>query len=232
MRKRGPAQLPRADRFRARTREGPPPPHRPELGPCLLWTGTQLNRRGGYGTFYDDDQKLKRAHRVAWEIATGAELTPEQHVMHRCDVPPCVRFDHLRLGDQAENMADMTAKGRGVQPAVRGTAQYLAKLNDDIVFDARRRYAAGEEVRDIVRGYPHATALKAAIYGQSWRHVPMPTYDNRERKKGQKSPRCPQGHDFTPENTGHATDKQGYRIRYCKQCNRDRAARNTRKRSD
>lgn len=229
MGKRGPAQPPRGERFRARTKEGPPPPHQPELGPCLLWTGTKLKRRGGYGTFYDDDQKLKRAHRVAWEIETGIELDPGRHVLHRCDVPPCVRFEHLRLGDQAANMADMTAKGRRVQNVARGMEQYRAQLDDKIVLDARRRYAAGEEVRDIVRGYPHAKALKTAIYGQSWQHVPMPSYDNRERKKGEKSPRCPQGHDFTPGNTAYTTDKQGYRGRYCKQCNRDRAARNARR---
>lgn len=209
---------------------GPPPAHCPELGPCLLWTGTKLKRRGGYGTFYDDDQRLRRAHRVAWEIETGESLTPEQHVLHRCDTPPCVRFEHLKLGDQPSNMADMTAKGRGVQHIARGAAQYRAQLDDAIVLDARQRYAGGEEVRDIVRGCPYPKALKSAIYGQSWQHVPMPSYEHRERKKGEKAPHCPQGHDFTPENTAYVTDKDGYKIRYCKQCNRDRARQNARKR--
>jgi hypothetical protein len=226
MGKRGPAQLPRAERFRARTAEGPAPAHRPELGTCLLWTGTTFEERGGYGSFYDDDQRLRRAHRVAWEIETGETLAPDQHVLHWCDVPPCVRFKHLYLGDQAANMDDMREKGRGFYlPPERGIARYNAQLTDTIVLDARRRYAAGEEVREIVAGSPYRNALKSAIYGQSWKHVEMPSYEHRERKRGEKAPQCPEGHAFTTENTAFVIDKDGYRNRYCKQCNRDRARR-------
>lgn len=232
MGKRGPQQLPRAERFRSKTQDGPPPAHRPDLGPCLLWTGGKFKRRGGYGAFYDDDGKLRRAHRIAWEIETETSLTPDQHVLHRCDTPACVRFTHLQLGDQAANMADMTSKGRGVTTVHRGGAQYRAILTDEIVLDARRRFAAGEEVRDIVQGCPSAAALKMAIYGQTWKHVDMPSYEGRERPVGESAPRCPKGHDFTPGNTAHVTDKMGYKIRYCKQCNRDRARANAQRKRD
>jgi hypothetical protein len=120
-------------------------------------------------------------------------------------------------------MADMDAKGRRTTGAQRGEEQYRAKLTDEIVLEARRRYAAGEEIRDIARGCATPSGLKAAIYGVSWQHLPMPSYTDRERPKGAKSGTCPQGHEFTEENTGFTTDKQGYRNRYCKQCNRDKA---------
>lgn len=167
---------------------------------------------------------------MAWEIAHNVTLTPDQHVLHKCDNTRCVNVEHLSLGDQAANMADMDSKGRRVHNTTRGTDQYLAVLSDAVVLEARQRFAAGEEVRDIVAGSPHAGALKEAIYGKSWKHVPMPSYASRERLIGQKATRCPSGHDFTADNTAYVTGKDGYRTRYCKECNRARARENARKR--
>jgi hypothetical protein len=35
-------------------------------------------------------------------------------VLHRCDNPPCFNPEHLFLGTQVDNLADMRAKGRNV----------------------------------------------------------------------------------------------------------------------
>jgi hypothetical protein len=34
-------------------------------------------------------------------------------ILHRCDNPQCCNPEHLFVGTQAENMADMRRKGRG-----------------------------------------------------------------------------------------------------------------------
>jgi hypothetical protein len=77
-----------------------------------LWTGTVNQYRGGYGNFAISRSKNRRAHRVAWELTYGVDLTPDVVIMHTCDTPACVRPDHLRAGTQADNLADMRDKGR------------------------------------------------------------------------------------------------------------------------
>lgn len=85
-------------------KNGPVPPHRPELGPCWLWTGAR--DRGGYGQFSG------RAHRWSWLIHHGYRPGHGLFVCHHCDNPPCVRPDHLFLGTASDNARDMVAKGR------------------------------------------------------------------------------------------------------------------------
>lgn len=76
---------------------------------CWLWTG--LADQHGYGRIHFEG-RVTRAHRVSWMIHEGP-IPEGQKVLHRCDTPACVRPDHLFLGTQADNMADMNAKGRG-----------------------------------------------------------------------------------------------------------------------
>ena len=80
------------------------------LGPCMEWTGSRT--KAGYGQLSCKavSKRPMLAHRVTWEIETGQE--PARHVLHRCDNPACVRFDHLFEGDQQANNADRDAKGR------------------------------------------------------------------------------------------------------------------------
>jgi hypothetical protein len=75
------------------------------LTPCIEWTGVRFAR--GYGR----TSLGEYAHRLAWEAEHGP-IPAGMVVRHRCDNPPCVNVDHLQLGTQAENLADMVARGR------------------------------------------------------------------------------------------------------------------------
>lgn len=76
---------------------------------CWLWTSS-LGRKG-YG-LVQDGRKPRSAHRRAYIYSHGP-IPDGLFVLHRCDVPCCINPHHLFLGTQADNMADMRAKGRG-----------------------------------------------------------------------------------------------------------------------
>src|SRR5690242_4659859 len=82
-------------------------------GLCWQWTGAAFqNDRGtdGYGRLTVQGL-VYRAHRVAYMLAYG-ENPGHQMVLHSCDNPPCVRPEHLSLGDAQKNRRDTMARGR------------------------------------------------------------------------------------------------------------------------
>ncbi len=103
---------PIVERFWAKVnRDGPLPPHRPELGPCWLWTAAR--HPDGYGSF-GFNGRPRGAHIFAY-IQENGELTDEAPcVLHACDGGEigCVRPSHLFAGTIADNNRDMAEKGR------------------------------------------------------------------------------------------------------------------------
>lgn len=75
---------------------------------CWLWTGWKQN--AGYGETSLGGRKIT-VHRVSYMLAYGP-IPKGKLVMHTCDVPLCVRPEHLRLGTDADNTADKLAKDR------------------------------------------------------------------------------------------------------------------------
>jgi hypothetical protein len=106
-------------------------------GDCWTWQGRRL--RDGYGALTLHGQHWL-AHRFSWQLHYGP-IPDGQWVLHHCDVPPCLRPEHLFLGTQPENVRDMDAKGR--RRSARGELSPAAKLTRVQVRDIRCRYAEG-----------------------------------------------------------------------------------------
>lgn len=76
---------------------------------CWLWQGYRTPF--GHGQCADDDGRIRYAHRLSYAMTYG-EVPDDLVVRHRCDVPACVRPDHLELGTFADNTRDMIERGR------------------------------------------------------------------------------------------------------------------------
>lgn len=76
------------------------------------WIG---GRHNGYGQIVYRGQNLG-THRVSWLLAYGP-IPPGTWVLHKCDNRPCVRPDHLFLGDIVANTRDRDAKQRQARGA-------------------------------------------------------------------------------------------------------------------
>ncbi len=85
---------------------------------CWIWKGGKNEK--GYGTFFVQSYKAcVKAHRFSYEILIG-KIPSGMCVLHRCDTPSCVNPDHLFIGTQQDNLADMRAKGRARQGHLYG----------------------------------------------------------------------------------------------------------------
>lgn len=131
---------------------------------CWLWTGGLA--QDGYGAFWYDG-RTGLAHRYAHERFIGP--IPDGHVVcHKCDVPLCVRPDHLFSGTPTANVADRDSKGR----MARGESSPLSKFSEDDITEIRRRHEAGESNRrlaDVFGTTP--TNIRFIVTRRTWKHV-------------------------------------------------------------
>lgn len=143
---------------------------------CWEWQGARTIMHYGYLSTGRRNRTIG-AHRVSWTLTHGA-IPDGMCVLHRCDNPPCVRPSHLFLGSQADNVADMVAKGR--QHYGENTGGVV--LTDGQVGDILKEYATrARSVLSLAEQYGVEEAtLRAIVNGQTWTHVEGPRLSRSE----------------------------------------------------
>jgi hypothetical protein len=102
-------------------------------GGCWIWMGNRNpNNYGQFSVGPRGNFRRTGAHRFAWEFTYGS-IPDGLGICHRCDNPPCVRPDHLFLGDQLVNMQDAKAKGRISPPPLRYGDDHWTRARPDLL---------------------------------------------------------------------------------------------------
>ena len=131
---------------------------------CWEWTAHCLPN--GYGSFRYQG-RTRYAHRIsAYRAGLITGLSDKRHVLHACDNPKCVNPDHLFVGSAADNMADMTTKGR----RANGTAMPHSKLTEEDIPLIRADTRTHQTIADV---FNVSRRLIGDIKnGKRWSHVP------------------------------------------------------------
>lgn len=135
-------------------------------GGCLLFTGCKDSC--GYGRIWRNG-KLVRIHREVWKREHG-RIPMGKVVMHVCDRPNCIEPEHMRIGLQRENIADMDSKGR--RRTILGSQRSTAKLHERDIPTIRALLKRGDTCKSIADIYGVTEGLIRHIKkGRNWSHV-------------------------------------------------------------
>ena len=134
---------------------------------CWLWTGKTMGGRGDmkYG-YFTDGRWTYYTHRFAYSVGRGP-IPNRAIVMHACDEPLCCNPQHLKLGTQKDNVADMMAKGRGHKAS--GEEHGMSRLTKEQVLEI---YADKRPQKQIAAAYGVGlTCVSNIKTGFTWGHL-------------------------------------------------------------
>lgn len=121
------------ERFWAKVEIGDVPEHRPELGPCWLWTAAA--DADGYGHWHFEGRN-QAAHRVAYRLLIGP--IPAGLVLdHLCRVTSCVRPAHTEpVTHRLNHLRGVVTRTR--RPREADEDSWLTVLREQGEVDRRR----------------------------------------------------------------------------------------------
>lgn len=129
---------------------------------CWIWTGSLGS--SGYGKIRMPNRTDRMTHRFAYETFVGP-IPNGMQVLHRCDVKPCCNPDHLFLGTQTQNIADMYSKGRGLE----GAKHPGAKLTAEAV--AAIRSSAKSQMQLATQHGVSRALIRHVLSGAQWKRI-------------------------------------------------------------
>ena len=146
---------------------------------CWNWTGPPTS--WGYGMIsgeiggkrYGPKGARMLAHRVSWIIHYGdipeGEGAHGTIVMHTCDNRLCVNPAHLRLGTQAENVADMHAKGRRKYEGLPSGVKHHHAAIKDVESIALIRSSSSRQTGELAKKFNvHRSTIRRIRKNDSW----------------------------------------------------------------
>lgn len=135
---------------------------------CWLWTKSCFS--SGYG-----QQKTKgknwKVHRLIYSLL-NKDFDSKLIVRHRCGNRLCCNPLHLEEGTLEDNAKDSRIHGTSHFHNINqfGVNNHIAKLNEDIVYEMRKLYAAGDKTFDEIGGHFNVSrkAAERAVRGQTY----------------------------------------------------------------
>lgn len=133
---------------------------------CWLWVGAV--NACGYGTMrFNYHSHL--AHRISYAALRG-KFPKQKRILHLCDMPCCVNPEHLFVGTQADNVADMERKGRAYHPAAENHGR--SKLTEQRVREIRLAERQYGSIAALARKYGVTkTAIRGVLNFRTWKNV-------------------------------------------------------------
>lgn len=132
---------------------------------CWEWQGST---RRGYGQMRVG-HKYWSTHKLAYVLVKGDP--GDLFVCHTCDNKKCCNPDHLWLGTNDDNMADMVAKGRS--PRRFGESNPQSKLTEGDIRQILNLRVAGRTQRSIADQFMISNQhVSRIVNGKQWGSVP------------------------------------------------------------